>query len=283
MMVVNESLENVCAHLGYTIIIHATFHDFLFKVAVIIINSIKDKLEKSTNHSNPFIGVDELGNDWFVKTYFNESGHEINALFNEFVAFNLAEKIGLPWPKGHVVQLSESVKNELHLSISYVIAYEFIHAIQDVPEGYQFSNEQMSDLYGKSVFDNWLSIGDAKNDTCKLLNGDLLFMDAGIAFEDDNEDTWGEDGLVWDVHKLTINSSPYHCGNLISSEGFQLWMDNICEIPSDYYQSIVDRIPQDWCVPESYKAKFVEVFSSSVESYIPMMNECIEWELNRRQ
>ncbi|MBA5236687.1 hypothetical protein H2Y54_09000 [Pectobacterium aroidearum] len=249
---------------------------------MITINSIKDKLEKSTNHSNPFIGVDELGKDWFVKTYLNESGHETNALFNEFVAFNLAEKIGLPWPKGHVVQLSESVKSELHLSISYVIAYEFIHAIEELPEGYQFSNEQMNDLYGKSVFDNWLSIGDVKYDTCKLLNGNLLFMDAGIAFEDDNEDTWGENGLVWKAHKLTINSSPYHCGKLISSEGFKLWIDSICEIPSDYYQSIVDCIPQDWCVPESYKSKFVEVFSSSVDNYIPMMNECIEWELNRR-
>lgn len=165
---------------------------FLLKVTVIIINSIKDKLEKSTNHSNPFIGVDELGNDWFVKTYFSKSGHETNALFNELVAFKLAEKIGLPWPKGHLVQFSESVKSELNVSTSHFIAYEFMHNLEELPEGYQFSNNQIKNLYGKSIFDNWLSIGDVKNDTCKLLNGELLFMDAGIAFEDDNCEAWGK-------------------------------------------------------------------------------------------
>lgn len=250
---------------------------------MIIINYIKDKLEKSTNHSNPFIGIDESAKEWFVKTYINASGHETNALFNEFVAFNLAEKIGLPWPKGHIVQLCESVKSELNVSISYIIAYEFIHAIEEVPEGYQFSNEQINALYGKSIFDNWLSIGDVKNDTCKLLNGELLFMDAGIAFEDDSCDTWGENGLVWTDNNLLIESSPYHHGLLHSAEGYKTWMNQICEIPVDFYQSIADSIPQDWYVPESYKTKFVEVFSSSCEKFIPMMKSCIEWELNCRQ
>ncbi|TYL42097.1 HipA family kinase [Dickeya sp. ws52] len=249
---------------------------------MIIINSIKDKLEKSTSHSNPFIGVDELGNDWFVKTYLNESGHETNALFNELVAFNLAKKIGLPWPKGHIVQLSEIVKSELNVSISHFIAYEFIHAIEELPDGYQFSNDQMNNLYGKSIFDNWLSIGDVKNDTCKLLNGELLFMDAGIAFGDDSCDTWGEDGFIWKDNKLFIESSPYHRGILHSAEGYESWMNQICEIPVGFYQSIADSIPQDWRVPESYKSKFVEVFSSSCEKFIPMMKSCIEWELNHR-
>lgn len=249
---------------------------------MITINSIKDKLEKSTNHSNPFIGVDELGKDWFVKTYFNKSGHETKALFNEFVAFNLAEKIGLPWPKGYVVQLSESVKRELNLSISYVIAYEFIHALKELPEDYQFNDEQVNHLYGKSLFDNWLLIGDMKNDTCKLLNDELLFMDAGIAFEHDSDDPWGEDGLIWTNSKLFIESSPYHHGILRSAKGYKSWINRISEIPVDYYQSIAKSIPQDWHVPDSYKSKFVEVFSSSCEKFIPMMNSYIEWELNRR-
>lgn len=248
---------------------------------MIKINFIKDKLETSSNHSNPFIGVDELGNDWFVKTYFNGSVHETNALFNEFVAFNLAEKIGLPWPKGNIVQLSESVKSALNLSISYVIAYEFIHAIEELPEGYQFSKEQVDNLYGKSLFDNWLLIGDAKNDTCKLLNGELLFMDAGIAFEDDSGDMWAEDSLIWNDRKLFIESSPYHCGILSSAEGYQSWIKKVSEIPVDYYQVISDSIPQDWHVPKGYKSKFVEVFSSSCEIFIPMMSSCIKFELGR--
>lgn len=255
---------------------------FLLKVTVIIINSIKDKLEKSTNHSNPFIGVDELGNDWFVKTYFSKSGHETKALFHELVAFKLAEKIGLPWPKGHVVQFSESVKSELNVSTSHFIAYEFIHNLEELPEGYQFSNNQMKNHYGKSIFDNWLSIGDVKNDTCKLLNGELLFMDAGIAFEDDNCETWGEGGLIWTDNKFFIESSPYHRGALHSAEEYKSWMDKICEIPVEFYQSIADSIPQDWHVPESYKLKFVEIFSSSCERFIPMMKSCIEWELNHQ-
>lgn len=269
-------------HLVIQLYLTPNFIIFLFKAVVITINSIKDKLENSTNHSNPFIGVDELGNDWFVKTYFNDSVHETNALFNEFVAFNLAEKIGLPWPKGYAVQLSESVKSELSLSITYVIAYEFIHAIEELPEGYQFNNEQLDNLYGKSLFDNWLLIGDVKNDTCKLLNGELLFMDAGIAFEDDSGDMWGEDGLIWTDSKLFIESSPYHCGILSSAEGYQSWINRVSEIPTDYYQFISDNIPQDWHVPESYKSKFVEVFSSSCDVFIPMMISYIEWELNRQ-
>lgn len=246
---------------------------------MITINSIKDERQESTNHSKPFIGVDESGNNWFVKPYLSNSGHETNALFNEFVAYNLAEKIGLPWPKGNIVQLSESVKRKLQLSLSYVVAYEFIDAFEELPQDHQFNDDQMNDLYGKSVFDNWLSIGDAKNDTCKLLNGNLLFMDAGIAFVDDNQDTWGENGLVWDAHELTVYSSPYHCDKLISIEGFQPWLHAISEIPSEYYQTLVDSIPQEWYVPESYKEKFVDVFSSSGEYFISMMNECIEWEL----
>ncbi|WP_370606988.1 HipA family kinase [Citrobacter werkmanii] len=247
---------------------------------MITINVISDKLEKSISHSHPFIGTDELGGEWFVKTYLNESGHEFKALFNEYVAFKLAEKIELPWPKGHVVQLSENVRSELKISTSCVIAYEFIHDIKELPENYQYSNDQLSDLYGKSIFDNWLSIGDVKNDTCKLLNDKLLFMDAGIAFVDNNGSTWGEGGLIWTPNQLFTESSPYHCGNIHAIEGYSLWMNRICEIPVDYYQSIVDSIPQDWHVPESYKSKFVEVFSSSCESFIPMMTDCIEWELN---
>lgn len=249
---------------------------------MIIINSIKDKLEESTNHSNPFIGIDELGKDWFVKTYVNESGHETNSLFNELVAFNLAEKIGLPWPKGHIVQLSENVRSELKISIPCVIAYEFIHDIEELPESYQYNKDQLNDLYGKSIFDNWLSIGDVKTDTCKLLNDKLLFMDAGIAFVDNDGNTWGEDGLIWDPNQLFIESSPYHRENLHAAERYSSWMNRICEIPVDYYQSIVDSIPQDWHVPESYKSKFVEVFSSSCEKFIPMMKSCIEWELNHQ-
>ncbi|EOT0570206.1 HipA family kinase [Morganella morganii] len=247
---------------------------------MITINVIRDKLEKSISHSHPFIGIDESGTEWFVKTYLNESGHESKALFNEYVAFKLAEKIELPWPKGHLVQLSGNVRSELTISISYVIAYEFIHDIEELPENYKYSTDQLSDLYGKSIFDNWLSIGDVKNDTCKLLNGKLLFMDAGIAFVDKNGSTWGEDGLIWTPNQLFTESSPYHRGNLHASEGYSLWMNRICEIPVDYYQSIVDSIPQDWNVPESYKSKFVEVFSSSCENFIPMMTDCIEWELN---
>ncbi len=282
MIIVNHSLENSCVHFSCTTILYAKSHNFLFKVLVIIINSIKDKLEKSIGHSNPFIGFDELGKDWFVKTYLTKGGHETKALFNEVVAFSLAKKIDLPWPKGHVAQLSENVKSELNVSISYVIAYEFIHDLEGLPEDYQFSNEQIYYLYGKSIFDNWLSIGDAKPDTCKLLNGELIFMDAGIAFEDDSSGTWEEEGLEWKNSKLLVNSSPYHCGNLHSAEGYKPWFNKICAIPAEYYQSIADNIPDDWNVPETYKSKFVEVFLSSRERFIPMMKSCIEWELNHQ-
>jgi hypothetical protein len=249
---------------------------------VITISSVKKKYEKSTNHSNPFIGLDEFERDWFVKTYFNGSEHETKALFNEFVAFNLAERIGLPWPKGHVAKLSEKVKSELGLSISYVIAYEYIHSMEDIPGDFKFSDEQINDLYGKSIFDNWLSIGDAKPDTCKLSNGNLLFMDAGIAFEGDSGDTWDENGLIWTDNKLFIESSPCHDGILHSAEGYKPWMNKICEIPTDYYQLITDSIPQDWDIPQSYKSKFVEVFSSSCDKFIPMMDSYIKWELSLR-
>ncbi|HID3655429.1 TPA: HipA family kinase [Serratia marcescens] len=247
---------------------------------MITITSIKNKLEEYTNHSNPFVGVDKLGKDWFVKPYSIESGEGERALFNELVAFNLAEKIGLPWPKGHVVQLSEDVKNELNISFSYVIAYEFMHDIQELPDGYQFNDKQVDSLYGKSIFDNWLKISDVKDDTCKLLNGELLFMDAGVAFLDDSGAVWGEDGLIWTNAGLFVESSPYHRGNLNSAEGYNSWMDRICEVSVDFYQSIVDSIPEDWHVPESYKSKFVEVFSSSSDRFIPMMKLCIEHELN---
>ncbi|MGP1190644.1 hypothetical protein ACJ8KY_23910, partial [Serratia sp. CY54781] len=127
---------------------------------MITITSIKNKLEEYTNHSNPFVGVDKLGKDWFVKPYSIDSGEGERALFNELVAFNLAEKIGLPWPKGHVVQLSEDVKNELNISFSYVIAYEFMHDIQELPDGYQFNDKQVDSLYGKSIFDKLEEGGD---------------------------------------------------------------------------------------------------------------------------
>ena len=52
---------------------------------MIIINTIKNKLEGSVNHSNPFIGFDESGMEYFVKTYSNESKYESKALFNEFL------------------------------------------------------------------------------------------------------------------------------------------------------------------------------------------------------
>lgn len=105
-------------------------------------------------------------------------------------------------------------------------------------------------------------------------------MDAGIAFVDNNGSAWGEDDLIWTPNQLFTESSPYHLGNPHALEGYSLWMNRICEIPVDYYQSIVDSIPQDWHVPESYKSKFVEIFSSSCEYFIPMMTDCIEWELN---
>ncbi|HBQ6100531.1 TPA: hypothetical protein L7661_004845, partial [Klebsiella pneumoniae subsp. pneumoniae] len=100
--------------------------------------------------------------------------------------------------------------------------------------------------------------------------------------EDDNCEAWGEGGLIWTENKLFIESSPYHRGILHSAEEYKSCMDKICEIPIEFYQSIADSIPQDWHVPESYKLKFVEVFSSSCERFIPMMKSCIEWELNHQ-
>ncbi|EJG2210196.1 MULTISPECIES: HipA family kinase [Proteus] len=247
---------------------------------MIIINTIKNKLEGSVNHSNPFIGFDESGMEYFVKTYSNESKYESKALFNEFLAFNLAEKIGLFWPKGHIAQLSENVKSDLNISTSFVIAYEFIYGLEELPEDHQFSNDQLSALYGKSIFDNWLSIRDAKNDTCKLSNNELLFMDAGIALESDSQDIWGEDGLIWNPSKLDSETAPYLHEKLSSGEGYKLWMDRICDIPADYYESLVNSIPQDWEIPVSYKSKFVETFSSSCHIFIPMMIEYIKYGLN---
>lgn len=271
----NKQLSDIISYNAFTLY----FKIILFKVVMIIINTIKDKLETPTSHSNPFVGVDESGKEWFIKTYLQESGHyDTNALFNELIAFNLAEKIDLPWPKGSIVQLSDNVKNELETSISHVIGYEFIHGMQELSEGHHFDEAQMNDLYGKSIFDNWLLIGDAKPDTCKLVGNKLLFMDAGISLGY-NDDSWNEDELSWNSHQLMVESSPYHCGNLSSSEPFTPWMNKIGEIPDEYYQSIVDIIPLDWEVPESYKSKFVEVFSLSRENFIPMMSLCIQCEL----
>ncbi|MEL5236825.1 hypothetical protein PTR36_15230 [Serratia bockelmannii] len=253
------------------------FRFILLKVTMITINAIKCKLEESTNHSNPFIGFDESRNEYFVKTYSNDSEHESKALFNEFVAFKLAEIIGLPWPEGHIARLSEKVKNDLNILTSPVIAYKFIHDIEELPADYQFSKEQVNALYGKSIFDNWLSIRDAKNDTCKLLNNELLFMDAGIALESDSLDIWGEDGLTWTQSKLDSETAPYLHGKLSSGEGYTLWMDRIRDIPVDYYEYIANSIPHDWDVPESYKSKFVEVFSASCHTFIPMMTNYIKW------
>lgn len=247
---------------------------------MITINAIKNKLEEFTNHSKPFIGFDESMDEYFVKTYSNKSDHDSKALFNEFVAFKLAERLDLPWPKGQIARLSENVKNDLNILTSSVIAYKFIHGIEELPDDYQFSEDQVISLYGKSIFDNWLSIRDAKNDTCKLLNNELIFMDAGISLESDSPNIWGEDGLIWTPSKLHSETAPYLHGKLSSKEGYALWMNRICDIPVDYYVHIANSIPHDWNVPESYKLKFVEVFSGSRHIFIPMMTKYIEWGLD---
>ncbi|WP_047685070.1 MULTISPECIES: HipA family kinase [Xenorhabdus] len=248
---------------------------------MIKINDVIDKLERlKKGHSHPFIGIDESGKKWFVKTYSHEPENELCALFNEFVAFKLAEKINLPWPKGHIARLSENIKCDLNISRSHVVAYEYITDMENLPDEPQFNDEQLHDLYGKSVFDNWLSIDDVKNDTCKLLNGRLIFMDAGIAFVGDNGKSWEKEGFSWSKSRLHTKSSPYHVGKLKDVNKFKPWLDKIYAIPPDYYQTIVNDIPEDWHVPESYKSKFVEVFSSSRETFIPMMHECIEADLH---
>ena len=188
----------------------------------------------------------------------------------------------MPWPKGYIARLSENVKNDLNIPTSSVIAYEFIHGIEELPNDYQFSKDQVRALYGKSIFDNWLSIRDAKNDTCKLLNNELLFMDAGISLESDSQNIWGEDGLTWTLSKLDSETAPYLHGKLSSEEEYELWMNRISDIPVDYYEFIANSIPHDWDVPESYKLKFVEIFSASRHIFIPMMREYIKWGLNTK-
>jgi hypothetical protein len=235
---------------------------------------------------------------WVIKVHGNPLGTK--AIFNEYVAGRLAEMIELPWPTVCLGELSDTLvlrlaKEGLNTESKLAVGIKYVDGIRKVDwpknanpleNGFDRINAQhIKDLfsdtdkwqafYGKSVFDNWVLLGDTKYDTLYIdKSGSPLFLDASIAL---GGLEWDMGKLHWDLAGIFFEHSPYLQGILTDRDQFAAWMKRIEGIKQGCIEKLLTEIPKEWRISQGYLSACVTFLSSSKENFVPLFREFIRW------
>lgn len=256
------------------------------------------KVEKviCSGETKPALMVCEDGERWVVKGIGNDQGDK--AIFNEFIAGQLATWLGLPWPESRIVRIGQQALgwiqgNAYPVKSEWGVGTRYVADLQDIgwPKGgfrpsatFNDRNRQhilsffpvdktWSAFYGKVVFDNWVFLQDKKYDTLKKTNrGKPFFLDGTMALSGLD---WNEQELGWAAHRLSI-ASPYLKGIISSSRGFNVWTKRLGQFPENCDPLALSKIPAEWKVPLSYIKQVRFLFSRTADEFAPMVRDWVE-------
>ncbi len=233
--------------------------------------------------TRPFVCSSESGMRYVVRCAENPlDPNNRKAVFNEYVAGQLAALIDLPWPKTSLALLSDVALNQIrgcedfqkiNLSSNIGVCAVFIENLNELFNARQTEAEQntiykqlmeknaIHFLYGRVLFDHWiLQTNDVKFDTVQeLKDGNLVFLDASYAFN----------GLSWDAENLTYRdtrhapAAHYFDSKILNEKKyFECWLKKIINLDTTLINNCFHAAPGAWNISQDYINKAKDLLTS---------------------
>jgi len=210
-------------------------------------------------------------------------------LFNEYIAGRLANAIGLPWPTVRIAELAPQTINQLKradfpVKSKWAVGLKYIQGLAPFkigPEGIIGVGRQIGSrfaepapFYGKCLFDNWVLLEDLKADTLQIQSdGKPMFLDASMAF---GGEKWREERLEW-IPRHFKKGAIYLEEIISDSTQFEPWLDRVDSVTAPLRSQILDTVPSDWPVKQSFVAATMNFLTTTQAVFLPQFRDSLDW------
>ncbi len=199
------------------------------------------------------IMADAAGNIYYVK--FRENGQLLKILANEYVAGKIAQRLNLPCPDVHIVELETSLAstippiNGLAISQGPHFGSSQLNNLYTIPNirGIIPKCQNTNDFPSIILFDALLYNVDRKND------GNFIVTTTSSGYQFNIIDHGHCFGSYWDEATLTgivgVWSDSYldeMYQTITHLDNFQPVVQTIKAIPDDFFTTLVNEIPVEW-------------------------------------
>jgi len=200
--------------------------------------------------SRPFVAKDQLGEQWVIKAHKNTG--DTKSLFNEYVAGRLANAIELPWPIVRIAELGPRIIKHLKHT-DFPVKSKWAVGLKYMPRLTPFE------------------IG--PDGIAGATDGKPMFVDASMAF---GGEKWREQRLKW--IPCHFKKGAIYLEQIISDgTQFEPWLDRVDSVTVSLLSQILDTVPSDWPVNQSFVAATMNFLSSTQQVFLPQFRDSLDW------